>query len=57
MSNFSPAPGYKLGDDARYKNLLGPGLCHNTSCRVNGDAADIAAHDLDFSCMQTRPQR
>lgn len=36
-------PCYEIGDDAGYKNLLGPGFCHNTSRRVDCDAADIAA--------------
>ena len=50
-------PCYEIGDYAGNQNFLGPGFCHDASRRVDCDAADIAAPDLDFSGMQTRTQR
>ena len=43
--------GYKIGHDARYQHFSRLRLCHDARCRVNGDAADVAATRLDFSCV------
>ena len=54
---FQCGPRYEVRDYAGYEDFFGPGICHYPGRRVDCDATDIAAPDLDFSGMQTRTQR
>ena len=48
---FQPCSRYEIRDYAGYENLLGSGIGHDPGSCVDGDSADVAASDLDFSGM------
>jgi hypothetical protein len=54
---FKSSASDKIGDNARYKNLVRTGLRHHARGGVHGDPTDISASHLDLAGVQPRAQR
>ena len=56
FGEFQAGTGHKIGNDSRDQDFARSGLRHHSSGRVNRNAADVPASDLDFAGVETRTQ-
>lgn len=57
LGKFQAGARNKIRDNARNKNFAGLSLCHHSGCRVNRNAADVAASDLNLTGMDACAKR
>jgi hypothetical protein len=57
FGEFQAGASDEICDHSGNKNLARSAMCHDASCGVNGNAADIPTSHFDFAGMQTSAQR